>query len=160
MLVRFWRQSLWGKLIIVAAAFLILLWIMQGSVSLPFSERQPLPKDEHGENKISDAAATHTCVIEPFTQQVKKGDSAMYTLKLLPSRNGKSYDLVMGDLPEKTGGRFDASSGRAPKDVLLTIDTGSESQDGSFNIVVVYREYQGLLAQPLLNYCQFNLIIQ
>lgn len=106
---------------------------------------------------IFDERAGHSCEITPFSQILTKGETAEVSISLAPSKEGNSYELVLGKLPEGITGAFDRPKGKAPREVNASFEASKDAQEGSFNAIIVY--YEETEGGRLPNFCQFNLII-
>lgn len=106
-----------------------------------------------------DPRSKHACSVEPFSQSVQPGGSAVYRIILKPSAPIAGYELVLGDLPAGVSAAFGKANGFAASEEQLAINVASGTEAASYNIVVVYRE-RSENGEFLPNFCKLNLIIQ
>lgn len=104
--------------------------------------------------KIFDERSQHFCVVQPFTLTMQAGTIVSSEVLLTPSREGQSYALSLGKLPEGMRGEFDEARGSAPGKVRLTLMADSTVSKGSYTIIILYKEGR------LPNNCQLNVIVQ
>ena len=121
----------------------------------------PLGENQSSGEKIAvifDKRSRHVCKITPFSQTFKRGEMAEISISLTPSKEGNSYELALGSLPEGVTGAIANPKGNASRNVSASFQASSSAQEGSFNAVIVYyeRNEQG---ERLPNFCQLNLII-
>jgi len=124
----------------------------------PSSQTAPIVQPPPVE--IFDKNAAQTCVIEPFSQTIIAGASGTFTIALSPNSSSAAYGLTIGKLPAGISGVLDPASGpAAPATSTLTLTVDSGAKPGSFNTVVVYREYYPLVDNSLPDFCQFNVVV-
>ena len=110
--------------------------------------------------QIFDQEARHKCTVEPFTRTVKRGgEGADYTILLQPSDKSALYELFTGDLPSGVSAYIAPTMGRGAASSSVYFSVDKEAQQGSFDVVVVYRE-ENKKGMPVPNFCQFNLVIE
>lgn len=108
--------------------------------------------------KIFDPEAKHKCSITPFSQSVKKGGTATYTVILTPSSQNLHFTLETGDLPPGVSAAFTPQSKVGSSTSQLVLNASGNAERGSFDVVAIYREIDQNL-KILANFCQLNLII-
>jgi len=109
--------------------------------------------------RIFDSSARQSCLIEPFSQSLERGETVNYQVNLVPGAVDASYELVLGDTPEGVSASFDPYPVATAASVPLSVTASSSAQTGSFNIVLVYREKR-ISQESIPNFCKFNLIIK
>lgn len=109
--------------------------------------------------KIFDPESKHRCSITPFSQIVKNGDTAMYQVSLLPSFENARFWLQTGDLPPGVSAALDPERGVGTSTPKVTLSVEGGAGNGSFDVVVVYREIDKNFNE-LANFCQLNIIIE
>lgn len=113
--------------------------------------------------KIKDLEATQSCSVDPFSKIITKGESAEYLIYLTPSDSDNSFEISTGDLPRGVTSLIEGSvvsdtenGGFIKK---ITLNSSENSQVGSFNIVILYKEVTGGF-RTLTNFCRLNLNIK
>jgi hypothetical protein len=120
---------------------------------------ESISRVEKEEIKIFDQNSLHRCSVTPFSQKIKGGEQANYSIFLVPSVSDFPFELNFGDLPRGVNAVLSQTNGFAPSEINLGFNTLPDAQIGSFSLVIIYRERQegGAL---LPNFCQLNLIIE
>ncbi|MDI6820732.1 MAG: hypothetical protein QMD65_00950 [Patescibacteria group bacterium] len=110
--------------------------------------------------QIFDPEARHSCRVEPFSVTIKRGGEAQYSILLTSFDDDAAYELLTGDLPSGVSASISPMAGRETSSSSSAYFTvAEEAQQGSFNIVVIYRE-ENKDNRFIPNFCQLNLIIE
>ncbi len=108
---------------------------------------------------LVDPGAQQACDIQPFSQVLPLGGTAVFTVNLHPSINGVSYDLLLGHLPLGVSAGFGSPSGSVAATSSLTFQAQTTIMPGSMNIVVIYQEHEED-GTVLSNFCQLNIDVK
>ena len=109
--------------------------------------------------KIQDVGATHRCAVQPFSVRVAGNRSAGAVVSLTPSVTGRTFRILVGDLPTGVRVTTEATTGVAPRNVVLSFSADVSASTGSYNVVFVYEEDDGQ-GSGRRNFCQANVIIE
>lgn len=110
---------------------------------------------EEPEIKIFNEESKHACTSNPFTNSIRKGESAQIHIELLPSYEFGARSIEVGEIPQ---GMEAIISQKTATSALLSVQTDENMATGSFNIVVIYNERQKTCSW-LPNFCQINIIV-
>jgi hypothetical protein len=108
--------------------------------------------------KITDAAAQHSCTIDPFSRTIARMQSGDYAISLASSHWEKRFMLLTGSLPDGVTAVF-RSTEKSQYAVTLTLTVSENASRGSFNTVLIYEETQSN-GMPLRSFCQLNIVVE
>jgi len=111
------------------------------------------------EINIFDEGATHTCKIIPFSKKINRGASDRRLIKLDSGEKVLPFDLKTGNLPDGLSIALDAVNGQGQGDVGLSLSATDDANQGSFNIVVIYKVTEDN-GRVVSNFCQLNVIVE
>ena len=98
----------------------------------------------------------HSCSVAPFSQKVKAGETASFSVRLIPSLAGKEFTLELGDVPLQVEGGFENPDASAIAAAALVLRTGKNTPIASYSLVVNYAETGSDAAAV----CRLNLIVE
>jgi hypothetical protein len=122
---------------------------------LPEAEPSSTPAQKSGEIEL-DPMATHSCMVEPFVTELKRGETGKVALRFLPDEAfaSSSPGVRLGDPPAgvETKLAYEAEK------YSIDITTFRRSSPGSYSLAVVY--WQEEKEPRSYAICQYNLILR
>lgn len=110
--------------------------------------------------KIFDETATHSCYFTKNNMSVSVGSEITTSFWLRSTARSRDIELSFGDLPKGiTAEIIQPTNLLATNEASVVIKVAKSAQQGSFNVMGIYREKQNVLSS-LINYCQLVIEIK